>query len=278
VLVRSDPFLQRIERRLRANPALAPLLAPLPVLQDLYVFEKRPVAGVATAAPELSVVVIAFNEQECLAPVVRELRAALDGRGIEHELVLVDDGSSDGTLAAMHALAHEDARTQVVPLSPNRGIGGALRAGFDAARGTYVTWVPADGQIGPEVVLELFSLRARASMTTTVYRSRDDAWYRHLISSTLNTMITAGTGQRARSGGNYLFARSLWQRCAPRDDDSMMLSTAFRASARAAGERIDELEIDARARVAGRSKVLNPRTILRTLQGLGKLKGHLDRS
>jgi hypothetical protein len=110
-------------------------------------------------------------------------------------------------------------------------------------------------------------------MTTTVYRSRDDAWYRHVISGTLNKLITVSTGQPARSGGNYLFERALWQRCAPREDDSMMLSTAFRANVRAAGERIDELEIDARARVAGHSKVLNPRTILRTLQGLGKLKG-----
>lgn len=271
-LVRSDPWLQRIEQQLRANPALSPLLAPVPVLQDFYVFEKQAIAANVTHTPDLSVVVIAFNEQECLAAVVRELRGELDRRGVQHEVVLVDDGSSDGTLAHMHLLAREDARTQVVPLSPNRGIGGALRAGFDAARGRYVTWIPADGQIGPEVVLELFAARARAPMTTTVYRTRADAWYRHVISSTLNKLITAGTGQPAKSGGNYLFARELWQRCAPRDDDSMMLSTAFRANVRAAGERIDELEIDARARVAGRSKVLNPRTILRTLQGLGKLK------
>jgi 2-polyprenyl-3-methyl-5-hydroxy-6-metoxy-1,4-benzoquinol methylase len=271
-LVRGDPVLQRIEQGLRANPALSPLLAPVPVLQDFYVFEKRAAPGAAAPTPELSVVVIAFNEQECLVPVVRELRAELARGGVQHEVVLVDDGSSDGTLAHMHALARENRATQVVPLSPNRGIGGALRAGFDAARGRYVTWIPADGQIGPEVVLELFAARARAPMTTTVYRSRDDAWYRHVISGTLNRLITVSTGQPARSGGNYLFERALWQRCAPREDDSMMLSTAFRANVRAAGERIDELEIDARARVAGRSKVLNPRTILRTLQGLGKLK------
>jgi 2-polyprenyl-3-methyl-5-hydroxy-6-metoxy-1,4-benzoquinol methylase len=280
-LVRSDPLLQRIEQRVRANPALAMLLAKVPVLHDLYVFEKRSTAGStsvgATTAPELSVVVIAFNEQECIATVVRELRAALDRRDVRHEIVLVDDGSRDDTLSEMHALQREDARTHVVPLSPNRGIGGALRAGFDASQGRYVTWVPADGQIGPEVVLALFAARERAPMTTTVYRSRDDAWYRHVISSTLNRMITVSTGQQAKSGGNYLFARSLWQRCAPRDDDSMMLSSAFRANARAAGERIDELEIDARARVAGRSKVLNPKTILRTLQGLGRMKEHLRR-
>jgi hypothetical protein len=103
-------------------------------------------------------------------------------------------------------------------------------------------------------------------MLTTVYRSRDDAWYRQVISQSLNQMIRLRTGQVAKSGGNYLFARSVWQRHAPRDDDSMMISTAFRKNLRDAGETIVEVEIDARARVAGHSKVLNPSTILRTLR------------
>jgi glycosyltransferase involved in cell wall biosynthesis len=272
-----DPWLQRIEDQFRGDARLSRLLAPVPVLQDFYVFEPR--ASQAAPAPsraegeaaELSVVVIAYNEQECLEQVVRELSATLDGDAIAHELVLVDDGSSDGTLAQMHALEADDARIQVVALNPNRGIGGALRAGFDSARGQYVTWIPADGQIGPDAILSLYERRTSAPMITTVYRTRDDAWYRHAISQTLNRMIKLRTGQVAKSGGNYLFERRLWERYAPREDDSMMISTEFRANVRAAGETIDELEIDARARVAGHSKVLNPRTIGRTLRALGKL-------
>jgi len=271
-LVRLDPWLRAIEAQLRGSPALSRLLAEVPVLQDFYVFERAPLPRARGAEPELSVVVIGYNEELCVASVVRELSAALDRERIDHELVLVDDGSSDATLAQMQAVAQQDARARVVALPHNRGIGGALRAGFDAAAAPAVTWVPADGQIGPETVIELFRRRAQAPMITTVYRSRDDAWYRHAISGTLNRLIETGTGQRARSGGNYLFERSLWQQHAPRDDDSMMLSTAFRANLRAAGKRIDEIEIDARARVAGRSKVLNPRTILRTLHGLTKVR------
>jgi len=105
-----------------------------------------------------------------------------------------------------------------------------------------------------------------------VYSKRNDAWYRHVISSTLNNLIKLQTGQVAKSGGTYLFERALWQRCAPRDDDTMMISTAFRHNVREAGERIDEIEIEARARVAGHSKVLNPKTIARTVSGLLKLK------
>jgi glycosyltransferase involved in cell wall biosynthesis len=225
-------------------------------------------AGRFEPSIDLSTVVIAYNEVECIVRVVRELRSALEQAGMPFELVLVDDGSQDGTAARMHELALEDARVRVVSLVPNRGIGGALRAGFDAARGKSVCWVPADGQIAPDVVLKLFAQRARAPMLTTVYRSRDDAWYRHVLSNTLNRLILWRTGQAAKSGGNYLFARSAWQQHAPLEDDTMMLSTAFRQRLREAGVPIVEVEIDARARVAGRSKVLNPRTILRTLQAL----------
>lgn len=219
---------------------------------------------------------IAFNEAECLARVVSELRAALVRSGLAYELVLVDDGSRDETLLRMHEQAAADAHLRVVALSPNRGIGGALRAGFDAARGNFVSWVPADGQIAPEVVLQLYAARSRAPMLTTVYRSRDDAWYRHVVSSSLNQLIRWRTGQAAKSGGNYLFERRLWLDYAPPEDDSMMLSTAFRQRLRDAGVSIVELEIDARARVAGYSKVLNPRTILRTLKALLAL--HRSRS
>lgn len=280
-LVKLDPVLQVLEDRIREQPALAPVLAPVPVLQDFYVLE---LSGVGEARmnedtssplgkpPDLSVVVIAYNEQECIGDVLAELRGALDGADIAHELVLVDDGSSDSTLQHMSTFASKDRRARVVPLKPNRGIGGALRAGFDAARGEHVTWIPADGQIGPEVVLELYKRRRNAPMTTTVYSKRNDAWYRHVISSTLNNLIKLQTGQVAKSGGTYLFERAIWQRCAPRDDDTMMISTAFRHNIREAGERIDEIEIEARARVAGHSKVLNPKTIARTLSGLLKMK------
>jgi glycosyltransferase involved in cell wall biosynthesis len=218
--------------------------------------------------------VIAYNEVECIVPVVRELQRAFDGAALDYELVLVDDGSRDATLDRMGELASASPRIRLVPLQPNRGIGGALRAGFDAANGAYVTWLPADGQIAPDAVLELFAQRTRAPMLTTVYRRRADAWYRHVISSTLNRVITWRTGQVAKSGGNYLFERRQWLQHAPTADDTMMLSTAFRQRLREAEVPIVEVEIDARARVGGHSKVLNPRTILRTLRATLQLSKH----
>jgi len=269
--VRMDPWLQSIELATRATPGLRHLLAPVPVLQDLYVFGAAGADRVGSDAPGLSVVVIAYNEAECLEPVIAELSAHLTTAAIDFELVLVDDGSSDGTLSIMERLAARDARVRLVPLSPNRGIGGALRAGFDAARGEHITWVPADGQIGPDTVAELYRRRGEAPMLTTIYASRADAFYRHIISQTLNLFIRVRSGELAKSGGNYLFERAAWIAHAPREDDSMMISTAFRKNLRDAGVEIVEVSISARARVAGRSKVLNPKTILRTLLSAAKI-------
>ncbi|MCA9601835.1 MAG: glycosyltransferase family 2 protein [Myxococcales bacterium] len=219
-------------------------------------------------APALSVVVIAFNEEESLEGVVEELLDEVRGAKIAFECVLVDDGSRDGTLAAMRRLEELHSEVRVVALPENGGIGAALRGGFDAARGDYVTWVPADGQIPPNVVVDLFAQRDRAAMLTTVYRTRDDVWIRHVISSSLNWMIRMRTGRVAKSGGNYLFRRAAWLDHAPPKDDSMMISTGFRHRLREAGESIEEVEIDCRARVAGHSKVLNPRAIWRTFRAL----------
>jgi hypothetical protein len=267
LLERADPALQTLEQRLRAHPQLQRLLARVEVVQDFYLFAPRP-AG----TPALSVVAIAYNEAESVTPVVRELLEALARAGIGFEVVLVDDGSTDDTAARMRELAAADPRVRVVSYRQNRGIGGALRAGFDAAAGDFVTWIPADGQIPPDAVLELYRRRGEGAMLTTVYRRRADPWYRHVISQTLNLLIRVHAGQPAKSGGNYLFARSAWAAHAPRGDDSMMLSTAFRQRLRDAGEPIVEVAIDCRPRHAGSSKVLNPRTILRTLGGLFALR------
>ncbi len=263
-MVKRDKELRAIEMWMR-DSKLACLLAPVEVVQDFYVFE--PQIERDAHHPSLSVVMIAYNEIDCLRGVTEELEGALSG--IDYEIVIVDDGSGDGTGALADELA-EGERVRAIH-QKNQGIGGALRTGFDAAIGDYVTWVPADGQIAPESVLQLYRRRHEAPMLTTVYTDRADAWYRKVISQSLNCLIKLKTGQTAKSGGNYLFERGAWTQYGPHDDETMMLSTAFRQALRAAGVKIVEVEIAARARVAGHSKVLNWKAISRTFLGLLKM-------
>lgn len=106
--------------------------------------------------PLVSIVSPCFNEVEAIGLFHRELRTVLDGiPGFEFEVVLVDDGSSDGTLQAINAIAREDPRVRACSLSRNFGHQIALTAGLDAAAGDAVIMMDADLQHPPRVIPEL---------------------------------------------------------------------------------------------------------------------------
>lgn len=106
--------------------------------------------------PALSVVVPAYNEEEVLPEFHRRLAAALAGTGLAWEVVYVNDGSRDTTLAVMLGLQDADPRVAVVNLSRNFGKEIALTAGLDHARGREaVVVIDADLQDPPEVIPDL---------------------------------------------------------------------------------------------------------------------------
>ena len=98
----------------------------------------------------LSVVVPVFNEREVLDELHRRLEGAL--AGVDYELLVVDDGSDDGTPEALEALAAADPRTRVITLSRNFGHQAAITAGLDHARGDVIVMLDADLQDPPELI------------------------------------------------------------------------------------------------------------------------------
>lgn len=108
--------------------------------------------------PTISVIVMAYNEEGSVAGVVRDHHAVLGALGVPFELVLIDDGSSDGTSQAVDALAAELPSVRALHHPENRGLGGVYRTGFDEARGEFVTFFPADGQFEAALVPQFFAL------------------------------------------------------------------------------------------------------------------------
>lgn len=106
-------------------------------------------------APLLSVVVPAYNEQEVLNEFHRRLAAVLEQIPLRHEIIYVNDGSTDATLAVMHALREADPGVCVIDLSRNFGKEIALTAGLDHANGDAVVVIDADLQDPPELIPEL---------------------------------------------------------------------------------------------------------------------------
>jgi dolichol-phosphate mannosyltransferase len=104
----------------------------------------------------LSVVIPAHNEVDSIEPTVRELCGVLASAGIRHEVIVVDDHSSDGTGERVLALSGEFPSVRCVTNSSPAGFGFAVRAGLDAFRGDAVAIVMADGSDAPEDVVRCY--------------------------------------------------------------------------------------------------------------------------
>lgn len=222
--------------------------------------------------PELSVIVFAFDEEANVAPVLLELRRWLSANEPRAEIVFVDDGSSDGT-SAEAAKALSGAAHQLLRHETNRGIGAALKTGVRAAKGAWVTFLPADGQIAPGAIGKLRAAvaRERADVVLSVYGYRDDGLHRKILSAGVRSLIWLVHGVRMRSDGPYLFRRSLFDpdQLAP---DTFFLNFEFPIRMLGAGVPTAVVTIECRPRRSGRSKSTGLKRIYGVTQDLIELR------
>jgi dolichol-phosphate mannosyltransferase len=145
----------------------------------------------------LSIVVPCYNEQECLAALHERLtKAAKAAVGDDYELVLVNDGSKDGTWAMMRDLAARDTCLVAINLSRNHGHQLALTAGLDLCRGDTILVIDADLQDPPELLSDMmlamaleqadvvYGVRTQRAGETPFKRATAHAFYRMLARAT----------------------------------------------------------------------------------------------
>ena len=144
----------------------------------------------------LSVVVPVFNEAESLAELDVRLRAVLDRLGEPAEIILVDDGSRDGSWQRMVAIGQADPRYRMVRLRRNYGQSAALAAGIDLARGEFVVLMDADLQNDPDDIPRLLAtVRQGFDLVSGWRKDRHDAYLsRRLPSEIANRIIAHVTG------------------------------------------------------------------------------------
>jgi glycosyltransferase involved in cell wall biosynthesis len=105
--------------------------------------------------PVISIIAPIFNEIESLPELYRRVKEVMETSGEEWELILVDDGSEDGSTDAIRALAKQNERVRPVIFARNFGHQIAVTAGLDYSRGNAVVTIDADLQDPPEVILDL---------------------------------------------------------------------------------------------------------------------------
>jgi undecaprenyl-phosphate 4-deoxy-4-formamido-L-arabinose transferase len=146
-------------------------------------------------APDLSVVVTLYNEAGSVEELYRRAVAALEPGPRTFELIFVDDGSSDGTFAAVERLHDADARVHGVRFKRNFGQHPAMHAGLARARGDVVVTMDGDLQNEPEDIPKLVdAVEAGNDVASGRRRSRKDSVGRSLPSRVINGMLRRFTG------------------------------------------------------------------------------------
>jgi glycosyltransferase involved in cell wall biosynthesis len=210
---------------------------------------------------DLSVVVPVYNEVENVGALHRELTESLERLGRPYEIVYIDDGSTDGSFAALAELAATGGAVRVIRLARNYGQTAALAAGFDHAEGAVIVTLDADGQNDPADVPALLRTLEEGYDLVTGWRlpRQDPFWSRRLPSLVANALIGWITGVRLHDYGCTLKAMR-----APVVRGMRLYGEMHRfipALADDVGARIAEIQVHHRPRRAGVSKYGLSRTV-----------------
>ena len=145
----------------------------------------------------LSIIIPAFNEARRIGPTLEHLDAYLAADGICYEIIVVDDGSSDGTADVVRAIAAHRHRIRCIEALPNRGKGSAVRRGMLAARGAVRVMYDADGAIGPDELPNIVNPVRLGTADVVIGSRRADGatmierppWYRTAWSRASNKVV-----------------------------------------------------------------------------------------
>jgi glycosyltransferase involved in cell wall biosynthesis len=219
------------------------------------------------AAPLISVVVPVKDEAGNVAPLAREIAAALKGE--PHEILFVDDGSSDGTAAALTALKAEIPELRVLSHSRNLGQSRGIRTGVHAARGGIIVTLDGDGQNDPADIPKLLSaLRAdpQTAMVSGVRIRRQDSTSRRLASRLGNGFRSALLGDGATDTGCGLkaFRRAMFLELPYFDHLHRFLIALVQRE----GGKVSFVPVNHRPRLTGASKYTNLGRLLVSVQDL----------
>jgi dolichol-phosphate mannosyltransferase len=224
----------------------------------------------------LSIVMPVYNEAAVIADVVDELTRDVCARLDGAEIVMVDDGSTDGTPAILDRLAAENEHVKVLHAERNQGHGPSLRRAFEESEGEWFLQMDSDGQQRAADFWELWELREHADLVVGVRVGRNEGPHRTVVSAAARWAGRLVGGGRLRDVNVpfKLISRPLWDDLRgdiPPVPVAPSLLIAVGAALR--GWRVEEVEISHQPRRAGRSTVDVPALVRLTAGALRELIG-----
>ncbi len=203
---------------------------------------------------DISIIIPMYNEEECVRPLYDSILDAISPLGIEFEIIIVDDGSSDDTFEIGKTLARNDSRLRLIKFRKNYGQTAAMSAGIDYARGKVLVTMDGDLQNDPEDIPKFIDKIEEGFDIVCGWRyMRSDKLITRIIPSKIaNWMIGKITGVPIKDNGCSLKAyRAKIIRHVPLYSD---MHRFIPAMASLAGTRVAELTVKHHPRKFGKSK------------------------
>jgi len=225
-------------------------------------------SGVAPSV-EISAVMPAYNEEANLEQSVSRMAEALVASARGFEIIVVDDGSQDGTAALLERLKGAHPHLRVVRHPVNRGYGAALRSGFDAARFGWIFVMDADNQFDPADVESLLACAADADIVAGYRKHRRDPPLRRLNAWAFFTMVRLLFGRLVRdvNCAFKLIRRDLIARMALHSEGAL-INTEMLVLASQLHARVVEVPVRHYPRTAGKQTGANVRVVIRAFREL----------
>ena len=216
-------------------------------------------ASVAPAPPAITIGMTAYNEAAVIADTVRECLDVLDKIPGQHSVLVVNDGSRDGTAAILEKLAAADPRVQVITHQENQGFAAGVRRLLREAPGDLVFYLAADGEWRAGELFGLLDKLAEGyDLVVGVRRKKHYGAYRLATSWVFNQLVRLLFGVNLHDVGSITLAHSrVWRRISPQSDTAFACAEVL-LLAWLSGARIGFTPVDHVWRSTGKSKFNNP--------------------
>ncbi len=226
----------------------------------------------------VSVIIAAFNEHESLENVVNGINSVLvEVPFKDYEIIIIDDGSTDGTEKIADELENKYSQIRVIHHDRNKGLGMVYRTGFNHAIYDYITFYPADGQFPASNIHKFIPLMRDYDMILGYLPDRKSSMIARFLSKVERFLFSLAFGELPKFQGLFMLRRKVLDDIELKSPDSrawtIVMELVIRLSKN--GYRMISIPTKMRPRAYGKSKVNNFKTILTSLKQLVSLYQYL---